>query len=130
GERWRLEPDEPLRWEVRIVLAGAEAVEAAMVGLDRLYLSIVNAPEEVVVAGDPEAAAELVRRLGCQSVAAPFDQVLHCWPVESEQGELARVLSYPTRPGPGLPFYSGGDRLAPAQAGASRAGRLAALAGP
>src|SRR5207247_4664262 len=90
-EHWRLGPGQPVGWESRVLLARPDAIEAAMVGLERVYLTIVNAPEEVVIAGDPAACSELARRVGGESIAAPFGQVLHCRPVRSEQGELERV---------------------------------------
>src|SRR5690606_37991476 len=79
-EAWHLPEETPdsAVWASYVLLAGAEAVRAAMAGLDRVFLTHVNTPQEVVVGGDPAQVKELIRRVGCQAAKAPANHVMHC----------------------------------------------------
>lgn len=78
-------------WDVVVVLAEPEAVEAALAGERGTWVSIVNGPREVVVCGDPDGCAKLVARLGCEHVRMPYRQALHAPPAETELAEFVRL---------------------------------------
>ncbi|MFE3194146.1 beta-ketoacyl synthase N-terminal-like domain-containing protein [Nocardia sp. NPDC059240] len=94
---WQLPESTPDRdvWTTQVLLAGAEEVRAAMPGLDRVYLTHVNTPREVVVAGFPEQVRELIARLGCKAAKAPANHVMHCAVVESERAQFAALNDHP-----------------------------------
>lgn len=59
------------------------------------YLTQINTPEEVIIAGDPTACERVIQTLGCNAFRAPFDHVIHCEAMHSEYGEIARVHRLP-----------------------------------
>ena len=59
------------------------------------YLTQINTPEEVIIAGDPTACERVIKTLGCNAFRAPFDHVIHCEAMHSEYGEIARVNRLP-----------------------------------
>ncbi|WP_433192826.1 beta-ketoacyl synthase N-terminal-like domain-containing protein [Nocardia sp. CA-107356] len=94
---WGLPDDLPDKqvWTTQVLLAGAAQVRTAMTGLDRVFLTHINTPVEVVVAGFPEAVKELIARLGCKSAKAPANHVMHCAAVESERAAFAGLNNHP-----------------------------------
>ncbi|MEU1205271.1 beta-ketoacyl synthase N-terminal-like domain-containing protein [Nocardia sp. NPDC005825] len=109
---WELPDSMPDRevWTTQVLLADAERVRAAMAGLDRVHLTHINTPREVVVAGFPEQVRELIARLDCKSAKAPANHVMHCAVVESEFAEFASLNDHPLgAPGPDLELLSSFD---------------------
>jgi PfaB family protein len=97
-------PDAP--WAVEVVLADRTAVEAVLPRHDRAFLSIVNAPGEVVIAGDPDALEGVIRELGCDHVPLPFHQALHAPPAETELARFVELNRHPVSPVEGIAFHS------------------------
>ncbi|GII63046.1 type I polyketide synthase [Sphaerisporangium krabiense] len=111
-ETWALPEDTPDAqvWASYLLLAGPEAVGAAMEGLDRVFLTHVNTPGEVVVGGDPAQIRELIRRAGCQAAKAPANHVMHCPMVDPGLAELAELNRYHAgTPHPSLELLSAFD---------------------
>jgi PfaB family protein len=96
--RWNIPDDVPDKdvWTTLVVLASAEAVKAALPRYDRVFLTHVNTPNEVVVAGDPKQAKALVAELDAKSARAPANHVMHCSVVDEELAGLADLNRYPT----------------------------------
>ncbi|MER7114164.1 type I polyketide synthase [Saccharomonospora azurea] len=76
---------------------------------DRVSVAAVNGPNAVVLAGDPEALAEVMAECEADGIRARMvavDYASHSAHVERIEGELARVLA-PVKPRAGtIPFYS------------------------
>lgn len=105
---WKLPADQPVGWQAGLVDRPAEEVRAAMVGLARTYILIVNTPGECVIGGDAEQVRALVAKLGCHFFALDGVSTVHCdllKPVLAPYRELHR---FPTTPPAGVTFYSGG----------------------
>jgi len=105
---WRLPTDYPVAWLAGLVDRPAEEVRAAMVGLARTYILIVNTPGECVIGGDAEQVRSLVAKLGCHFFALDGVSTVHCEllkPVLEPYRELHR---FPTTPPADVTFYSGG----------------------
>ncbi|MDJ0615583.1 MAG: PfaB family protein [Calothrix sp. MO_192.B10] len=64
---------------------------AVLKELPKVFLTQINTPEEVVIAGDPKACDRIIQIIGCNAFRAPFDHVIHCPAMQSEFGEIARV---------------------------------------
>lgn len=110
-------------WTTQVLLAEAGRVREAATGLDRVFLTHVNTPREVVVAGFPEQVRELVARLGCRSAKAPANHVMHCEPVRAERAALRALNDHPLgSPRAGLELLSSFDH------GAVRVGDRAEIA--
>ncbi|MGC4893660.1 beta-ketoacyl synthase N-terminal-like domain-containing protein [Micromonospora sp. DT31] len=111
-ETWSLPADTPdsAVWVSYVLLAGEEPVRAQMTGLDRVFLTHVNTPREVVVGGDPSQVKELIRRVGCQAAKAPANHVMHCPVVDPGLAELAELNRYAAGAAePGLELLSAFD---------------------
>lgn len=108
-QAWRIDnqvPDDQV-WAASVVFDCAEKVSAAVAQYDRVFLTHVNTPTEVVIAGDPGQCAELVAALGSSSLPAGVSQVLHC-PIPNPQ-QLARSLYRETKPVDDVRLFSGSN---------------------
>jgi PfaB family protein len=101
-------PDKDV-WATLVVLAGADAVRAALPRYDRVFLTHVNTPNEVVIAGDPAQCKALVAELDAKSARAPANHVMHCSIVDGERAGLADLNHYPTGDTRGLELFSSYD---------------------
>jgi PfaB family protein len=96
-------------WASHVVLTGAETVQAVLPRYERVFITHVNTPGELVIAGDPAQCRELIRELGCPSARSPVNVVMHCPVVNSELGGLAGLNDYPVGALDGLELLSAYD---------------------
>jgi 3-hydroxymyristoyl/3-hydroxydecanoyl-(acyl carrier protein) dehydratase/malonyl CoA-acyl carrier protein transacylase len=109
---WKLPAGEPVTWSIGVVEAPAHRVRAALCATERVYLLIVNTPDECVIGGDAERVGQLVASLGCRFFPLSGVTTVHC-EVAREVAEPYRALHlFPTTPPPGVAFYSGAWRRA------------------
>jgi PfaB family protein len=99
------EPGEPL-WSNLLLMTTPEAVREQIQAEPRVYLTHINTPRQVVIAGDPVAVRRVADRLGCPALQAPFDHVLHCDPVRLEFEHLAGLNDFPVQPNTETALYS------------------------
>ncbi len=93
-------------WETWIVKAPREVVEAVVAEEERLYLTIVNLPDEVVIAGASAACRRALARLGAHALRVPYDAVIHAPPAEQEFERFVALYDHETRPITIPRFYS------------------------
>lgn len=92
-------------WSTYLLMAQKSEVEACLQGESQVYLTQINTPEEVVIAGASPACERVIKALGCNAFRAPFNHAIHCPPMRSEYGEIARLNSLPTQAVPSVKFY-------------------------
>ncbi len=78
-------------WANYVLVATPSYVQEAIKNEPKVFLTQINTPEEVVIAGDPKACDRVIQTIGCNAFRAPFDHVIHCQAMRSEYGEIARV---------------------------------------
>ncbi len=104
---WKLPPEAPVEWTAGLVVDRAvEEVRAALVGVERAYLLIVNTPRECVVGGDRAAVEEVGRRLGRAPLPLPETSTVHCPVAREVAGAYRRLHLLPTTPPPNVRFHS------------------------
>ena len=98
-EFWQLPPVEKFPdnnfWCNYVLIATPSQVREAIAAENRVYLTQINTPEEVVIAGEPAACERVIKKLGCNAFRAPFDHVIHCEAMASEHEEIASVNTLP-----------------------------------
>jgi PfaB family protein len=101
-------PDDQL-WSNYVLMASPEQVRKCLIGENHVYLTQINTPEEVLIAGEPSVCERVIKKLGCNAFPAPFDHVIHCPPMQSEYQELAKLYTIPSRTIPQITFYSSSE---------------------
>ena len=105
-ELWKLAQDDKDFWSTCVLKAPVSSVLECLEHETRVYLTIINTPQEVVIAGHPGDCERVIETLGCNYLRSPFDTVLHCEAVRSEYDRLVRQHTLPVQNVPGIDFYS------------------------
>lgn len=112
-EYWGIQPSSVesggALWSNYLVMAPVDKVQETLSKEQRVYLTHINTPRQVVIGGDPQACQRVIGLLQCASLRAPFDYALHCAPMRSEYDALAELHSYPVENATRLRLYSAAD---------------------
>jgi PfaB family protein len=82
-------------WAIFLLKATPAEVSPIVETINRVYLTHINTPKEVVIAGDPTACQQVISTLQCPAVQAPYSHVIHCEPVRSEQQSFEQLNTIP-----------------------------------
>ncbi|MBN1873647.1 MAG: PfaB family protein [Anaerolineae bacterium] len=104
-KRWNLDLQEDF-WKSYLLKAQVQEVQACLQNEERVYLTMVNTPGEVVIAGDPEGCQRVIAMLQCHALPVPYDSVIHNPVVWSEYEELVRLFTHNNVERPETRFYS------------------------
>jgi PfaB family protein len=96
-------------WGNYVLMASPTQVRECLKDENRVYLTQINTPEEVLIAGEPAACERVIKKLGCNAFPAPFDHVIHCQTMQSEAQELEKLYTLPAQTIPGITFYSAAE---------------------
>ncbi|MHC5723806.1 MAG: PfaB family protein, partial [Nostoc sp.] len=96
-------------WNTYVLMASPSQVRECLKHENRVYLTQINTPEEVLIAGDDAACKRVITTLGCNAFPAPFDHVIHCEAMRSQYEEIKKVNTLPSQNLPGIVFYSAAD---------------------
>lgn len=104
---WGLPADQPAPWECWRVIAPQAQLQAALAGEQRAYLTIVQAPDDCVIGGEPAACRRVIEALdAATAVPLGLDMVIHCRAMDPFAPVWRRLHSRDTHPAPDLRFYT------------------------
>jgi acyl transferase domain-containing protein/3-hydroxymyristoyl/3-hydroxydecanoyl-(acyl carrier protein) dehydratase len=103
---WGMPDRSRVQWSVGVVDVPSDVVRKALVGRDRVYLLIVNTPDECVIGGERKAVGRLVKDLGCAFVPIEGVTAVHCDVVKAVRDEYRELHLFDTTPPEGTAFYS------------------------
>ncbi len=108
---WQLADDAPTDWSTWRIRAPVADVRAAVASEERAHLVIINAPADVVVAGDPQACERIGAMFGRRAARTPgYDFVMHCPEAHEYESRWRALHTRPTVDVPGLRFYTHATR--------------------
>jgi PfaB family protein len=93
-------------WGTYVLLSDPATVKTAIECESRVYLTHINTPTEVVIAGDNQACQRVIQELNCDYFPAPSKHVLHCEAMASEFDELTDWFTLPVQPVPQVALYT------------------------
>ncbi|HLP89659.1 MAG TPA: PfaB family protein [Nostocaceae cyanobacterium] len=96
----------PEFWSNYILKFPASQLREIITKEQRVYIPLINTPEEVVIAGETQACQKLIDNLNCVAFPTSINHVIHCKPMQSEYPELVKVNDLPIQNIPTIPFYS------------------------
>jgi PfaB family protein len=110
-EYWGVAPNSQNNdfWSTYVLMATPSQVRECLKSENRVYLTQINTPEEVLIAGETAGCRRVIETLGCNALPAPFDHVIHCEAMRSQYEELVRLNTLPTQNIPDIVFYSASD---------------------
>lgn len=104
---WGIGAGEEVEWRVCVVEAPAREVRRALDSMARVYLLIVNTPDECVIGGDAKEVERLVARLGCRFFPLQGVTTAHCDVARQVAAKYRELHLFKAIPPPGIAFYSG-----------------------
>ena len=93
-------------WSSYLVLAGADAIKAAMEGEQLAHLAIINSDDECMIMGETEACKRVVERLGASAHQTLVPLAMHVPELEAAVDDYRRLHTFPMTPPPGVTYYS------------------------
>lgn len=109
-EAWGLSPaDGADCWRTYLLKAPLPAIQAQVAKEPRVALTLLNAPGEGVIAGEPAGCARVIAALDCHALPAPYDAVLHAGVMRSEYARFRELYTHPIAQRPAVAFYSAAD---------------------
>ena len=104
---WGIGEDEEVEWSVGVVETPAARTREVIEELDRVYLLIINTPDECVIGGDRSAVQDAVKLLGCPFHALEGVPTVHCEVARVVAEEYRDLHVLDTRAPKDVRFYSG-----------------------
>lgn len=99
--------DEAAPWENWRITAPRAAVERALSAEPLAYMTIVQAPDDCVIGGDPAACRRVIDAIdGAQSMPLGLDMVIHCEAVRPFADTWRTIHTRETYAAPQVRFYS------------------------
>ncbi len=108
-EAWGIQPKGDDFWSTYLLKAPEAQVRALVDHEPRVYLTIVNLPGEVVIAGEGPGCQRIIQSLGCHAIRVPFDSVIHNEVVRSEYNTFVQLYRHPIHHKPDVTFYSAAE---------------------
>ncbi|TEW55937.1 PfaB family protein [Psychromonas sp. RZ22] len=80
-------------WESYHIKAELLQVEALLESFPRVYITIINTPDSLVIAGDPEQCVALSKQLSVRAIALNVPNIIHCPLAKSEYENMQKLYS-------------------------------------
>jgi PfaB family protein len=80
-------------WETYTIKATLSEVEAACVGENRVYCTIINTPDSLLLGGYPEDCLRVIKKLGVRTMALNIPNAIHCEPALQEYDNLVALYT-------------------------------------
>jgi len=96
-EHWGLANDanegaDPI-WETYTIKATLAQVIDASEGEDRVYCTIINTPDSLLLAGYPEACLRVIKKLGVRAMALNMANAIHSAPAKKEYNDMVELYT-------------------------------------
>lgn len=109
-EYWGLPAtDEPATadfWSIYLLKTSPDRVRECLQEESHVYLTHINTPEEVAIAGDHQSCLRVIKKLNCLYFPAPFSNAIHCETMHSELDELIEWFTLSLEERPQVKVYS------------------------
>jgi acyl transferase domain-containing protein/3-hydroxymyristoyl/3-hydroxydecanoyl-(acyl carrier protein) dehydratase len=115
-------------WESHYLKADRRHVEELVAGEDRVFVTIVGSPRDVIIAGSADACRRVIRQLDGASALLAENSVVHtplAAPIEPHIFEMERAAPLALRAGLGFQVYSSAEGRPVAPGAASTARHIA-----
>lgn len=96
-------------WTCYVAYVPAATARERLRSEQRAFLTQINTPHEVVIAGAAADVERVIADLGCDAAPLPFVGVLHCRAMRSEYDALVALHTLPTAQVAGVTFYSSAE---------------------
>ncbi|MCD6356906.1 MAG: hypothetical protein J7L66_06420 [Anaerolineaceae bacterium] len=96
----------PPIWANYVLMASPDKVKNAIKAEDRVYITHINTPRQVVIGGDKDACRRIIDTVNCMHLQTPYHHAIHCDAVASEFKGFERLHDWPVENKYSIPVYS------------------------
>jgi acyl transferase domain-containing protein/3-hydroxymyristoyl/3-hydroxydecanoyl-(acyl carrier protein) dehydratase len=104
---WNLGDKKSVDWIAGVIKCPAHFVQEALRGRQRVYLLIINTPEESVIGGERSEVESLVKKLNRPFFPVKGVSTVHCEIAKQVESSYRELHLFATTPPKGVRFYSG-----------------------
>lgn len=94
------------RWDSFHIKAGLVQVEAIRENFPRVYVTIINTSQSLVIAGAPEQCLAMAKQLGVRAISVDIQNIIHCPLAKTEAGNIQALYSLPVNNKQQLALFS------------------------
>ncbi|NQZ82068.1 MAG: PfaB family protein [Colwellia sp.] len=80
-------------WETYSIRATLDEVTAAAKDEDRVYCTIINTPDNLLIGGYPEACERVIKNLGVRSMAMDMPNAIHSSPAHADYTDMVTLFT-------------------------------------
>jgi PfaB family protein len=106
---WKDEDLEDEFWASYILKAPVHEVEIALEKESQVFLTIINTPEEVVIAGKIDACKRIISQLACHALPMPFNSAIHNPAIQSSYPDFKYLYTHDVQLRSDMLFYSAAE---------------------
>ncbi len=106
-QSWGLSQEDRVDWQLGVLDRNADEVREALSGRSRVYLLIINTPNECIIGGERCEVEKLVQDLHCAYHPLEGVTTVHCEVVKPVEKAYRDLHLFETTPPEGVSFYSG-----------------------
>lgn len=95
-EHWGLSSeikDDERLWETYTLKGTLEEFQQAAQGEERVYCTIINTPDSIVIGGEPEACQRVIKRLGVRAMVLDMANAIHSPPAQKEYNSMLELYT-------------------------------------
>jgi len=93
GELTKGEIPDELIWETYTIKATLAEVEAASIDESRVYCTIVNTPDSLLLAGYPDDCLRVIKKLGVRAMPLNMANAIHSPPANKEYSDMVELYT-------------------------------------
>jgi PfaB family protein len=82
-------------WESYYLKAGLMQVESLLPEFERVFVTIINTPDSLVIAGDPTQCLALAKRLSIRALPLDVPNIIHCDLAKNEYENMKALYALP-----------------------------------
>jgi len=114
---WKISPDNvesdgSSLWANYVLMATPDKVKNAIKEGDRVYITHINTPRQVVIGGEKNACQRVTDSIKCMHLQTPYNHAIHCDPIASEFDGFVHLNDWPVEKKHVIPVFSAANYAA------------------
>jgi len=93
GDHQEENKDSEKIWETYSIRATLDEVTEAAKDEDRVYCTIINTPDNLLIGGYPEACERVIKNLGVRAMAMDMPNAIHSSPAHADYADMATLFT-------------------------------------
>lgn len=93
-------------WDTFSMRGNAAEVQAAVDEEEKVFLTIINTPDNLLIGGDPEACQRVIKKLGTRAMSLGLASAIHSAPAKAEYDRIFNLYHIEAAERSSAKFYS------------------------